>query len=76
MKLFIRMAYLTTIILSAYFSTLIVAADVTGKWQDKLTTPGGILDIIIELDQANARVGRRADGREQCGRRGDPRLGG
>lgn len=53
MKLFLRLAYLTTIILSLFISSEIVAADLSGKWQGTLTIPTGDLDIIVVVDQTN-----------------------
>ena len=52
MKLLIRVAYLTTVLLSFYLGSVIVAVEGTSKWQGILTTPGGALDIIIELNDA------------------------
>ena len=53
MKLFLRLIYLTTLILSVIVSSEVVAADVTGKWQGTLTIPTGDLEVIVVIDAAN-----------------------
>ena len=53
MKLFLRLLYLTSIILSFVISTEIVAADSSGRWQGTLSIPSGDLEVIVVIDATN-----------------------